>query len=268
MNAAKKTNANISDRWLRYHFLRQWQLHYKRIRIRMHIHTNMCTYMYIYEYECIHACMYIYMYAVYMNEYIHIYKYSGTTVIERFSSRSIQSSTQRFWVKVVAVIEQMVGVRTHGLNRSKQNNSRGKPNTTERLAESTRTVSVSISPSWSPIERVSDIVFLQIPRFVCVDSLRFVYFNLYSWALRRFNWAQAIEKRKKLRRTITLSFYGERLPFKLITLPPHKSTLHYFLSEVLFQLSNKSVVEQKFGTNHAQQPGFYYMYIYIYIYSF
>ena len=53
-----------------------------------------------------------------------------------------------------------------------------KPNMTKRLAESTRAASVSISPSWSPIEQMSDIVFVQILRFVGFDSLRYVYFNI------------------------------------------------------------------------------------------
>ena len=35
--------------------------------------------------------------------------------------------------------------------------------------------SISISSGWSPIERESDIVFVQILRFVWVDSLRFGY---------------------------------------------------------------------------------------------
>ena len=37
--------------------------------------------------------------------------------------------------------------------------------------------SVGISQSWSPIEQVSDIVFVQILCFVCVDSLCYGYFN-------------------------------------------------------------------------------------------
>ena len=63
--------------------------------------------------------------------------------------------------------------------------AKGKPNTVRRLAESTQAALVSISPSWSSIERVSDIVFVQILCFVSVDSLRNGYFNPLSWVLRK-----------------------------------------------------------------------------------
>ena len=47
---------------------------------------------------------------------------------------------QKIYVKNVSVIEQMFGVRTHRAdeNKTRANDWRSKPNTAERLAESTR----------------------------------------------------------------------------------------------------------------------------------
>ena len=56
------------------------------------------------------------------------------------------------------------------------NDNHAKPNTAEHLADATRTASVSISPSWLPTERVSDIVFVQILRFACADPIRHGHF--------------------------------------------------------------------------------------------
>ena len=105
--------------------------------------------------------------------------YCWTLVIKWLSSQTIQCSIKTFeqklpqWSNKCSEFEHTSRAIKNG---TRANEGRGKPNTVERLAESTRAVSVSISPRWSTIERVSDIVFVKILRFVCVYSLRYGYF--------------------------------------------------------------------------------------------
>ena len=58
-------------------------------------------------------------------------------------------------------------------NGMNMNDCKGKPNLVEQLAESTDAASVSIRASWSSIEQVSDIVFVQILHFVYADFLHY-----------------------------------------------------------------------------------------------
>ena len=108
---------------------------------------------------------------------------------------------------------------------------------------------------------MSDIVFVQIFLFVCVDSLHYGYFNPLSWVWRRFNWAQVPEKGKTPEGELPSHFIEGGLPFKAITLPSslllNKSTLHYFLWEILLQFSNKLLDEHNFGINYVWQARFH-----------
>ena len=85
--------------------------------------------------------------------YIYIYMYSGTKVIERLSIQTNQSSIEKCLCDHTSRADEN-GIRT--------NDKWGKLNSAERLAESTRAVSVSISPSRPPYptEQVSDIAFV------------------------------------------------------------------------------------------------------------